>query len=73
MKKKTPRLTPEEYYSRDKKLEKHRDEAVNTGLNRLSEKELVSWARELAAFMGCKAHITSRKDAMKFINDNYKR
>lgn len=73
MKKKTSRLTPEEYYSRDKKLEKHRDEAVNTGLGRLSEKELISWARELAAYMGCKTHITSRKDAMKFINDNYKR
>lgn len=73
VKKKTSRLTPAEYYSKDEKLEKHRDNAVNTGLYKLSKRELISWARELADFMGCKVHITSRKEAMKFINDNYKR
>lgn len=73
MKRNLSKLTPEEYYSRDKELEKHRDNAVNTGLDKLSKKELISWARELASFMGCRVHITSRKEAMEFINDNYKR
>lgn len=65
---------PMDYYRKDKALEKKRDYAVEHNFKGMMDKEVFSWANELAEFFQMpKPKFNNANEAKRFIQMYYKR
>lgn len=66
--------SPDEYYGKDKELEKRRDWAVANNFGKMTEYEIYKWADELSDYFGfSKQKFRRVQDAERFIRIYYKR